>query len=286
MKTIYKLLGLSGILCGSFLSGASVESSVTQMDTAGNSCDVETASFQAGESLTYKVYYNAGPMWITAGEMYFKLQNENYNGKDVYHGIAEAVTYKSFDWVFKVRDKMETWMDVNTLQSTKFTRDVYEGGYTFYRSYDWNRSTNVIKSYYKNRKSGIERTTTMKDVNPCAVDLLSSFYWARSIDFSKYKPGDKIALSLAVDDEEYNLYIRYEGKEEYKTKLGTFNCFKVKPLLVEGAVFHSGEGMTIWVTDDENRIPVRIESKVLVGRITADLKSYAGLKHPFASKVK
>lgn len=253
-------------------------------DQTGN-CGIESQAFESGESLTYKVYYNAGPMWLTGGEIYFKLQNASLNGKEVYHGIGEAVTYKSFDWFFKVRDKFDTYMDPTTLQSYKFSRDIYEGGYTFYRSYDWNRNTNTITSYYHNRKSGQEKTTTIKNVDPCAVDLLSAFYWARTIDYSKYKPGDKIPVSMAVDDKEYDLYIRYEGKEQYKTKLGTFNTFKVKPLLLEGTVFKEGEGMTIWVTDDQNRMPVRIESTLKVGRITADLKSFAGNKYPFTSKV-
>ncbi len=275
-----KLLGCTSIFLASILPGMDPN----YISEASTTCNVETESFQAGESLSYKVYYNAGPMWLSGGEVYFKLQTEQLNGRDVYHALGEGISYKSFDWFFKVRDKMETWMEPSTLQSYKFVRDVSEGGYTFYRSYDWNRTTNTIISYSDNHK-GKKSTITINNVEPCAVDLLSSFYWARSIDFSKYQPGDKIPLTMAVDDEIYNLYIRYEGKEQYKTKLGTFNCMKVKPLLVEGSVFHSGEGMTIWVTDDENRIPVRIESHLLVGRITCDLKSYAGIKHPFTSKV-
>lgn len=202
----------------------------------------------------------------------------------MYHAVSEAVSYASFDWFFRVRDKMETWMQPESLKSEKFLRDVNEGGYTFYRSYDWDRQTNTIVSF-EDRKNGKTKTRTIKNVEPCAVDLLSSFYWARTLNFNNYKPGDKIPVTMAVDDTVYNLYIRYEGREQYKTKLGTFNCLKVKPLLVEGNIFRKGEGMTIWFTDDANRIPVRIESELLVGKITCDLKSYAGTKYPFTSKV-
>jgi len=248
-------------------------------------CVGQKESFQAGESLTYKVFYNAGPMWIGAGEVYFKLNEHEKEGQEVLHAVTEAVSYKSFDWFFKVRDKIETYMDASTLQSYKFSRDVYEGGYEFYRSYDWDRESNVITSF-EDRKNGKTNTEIITDVDPCATDLLSVFYWARTIDFDQYEPGDKIPVSLAADDKVYDLYIRYEGKEEYKTKLGTFSCMKVKPLLVEGKIFRSGEGMTIWFTDDDNRIPVRIESQLLVGRITCDLKAYAGIKYPFTSKTK
>lgn len=268
-------------LLGVGLLSSSPETAIVPADT---SCDIQKESFQAGESLTYKVYYNAGPMWVSAGEIYFKLHDINHQGKQTLYGVSEAVSYKSFDWFFKVRDKLETYMDPETLQSYKFSRDVYEGGYTFYRSYDWDRKTNTIKSF-EDRKDGRTKTETIKNVDPCATDLLSVFYWARTIDFNKYKAGDKIPVSLAADDKVYDLYIRYEGREQYKTKLGTFNCMKVKPLLVEGEVFRAGEGMTIWFTDDDNRIPVRIESQLLVGRITCDLKSYAGVKYPFTAKV-
>lgn len=281
---MYRFITCFTIVFACLYSEGAVESDIIFQSPADN-CGIETRAFDSGESLTYKVYYNAGPMWLSGGEIYFKLQQEMLNGKSVYHGISEAVTYKSFDWFFKIRDKFETWMDESSLQSYKFVRDINEGGYTFYRSYDWNRNTNIITSYYQNRKSGKEKTVTLNNADPCGVDMLSSFYWARTIDFSKYKAGDKIPVTMAVDDKLYNIYIRYEGKEQYKTKLGTFNTFKVKPLLVEGSVLGSGESMTIWVTDDQNRIPVRIESSLKVGRITADLKSFAGAKYPFTSKV-
>lgn len=175
-------------------------------------------------------------------------------------------------------------MNKETLQSYKFSRDVYEGGYTFFRSYDWDREKNIIYSYQDNRK-GKKTNKTITDVDPCGVDLLSTFYWIRTIDFTNLKKGDKIPVKMAIDDEEYDMYVRYDGKEVYETKLGKFNCVKLKPLLVEGKVFDEGEGMTIWVTDDQNRIPVRVESDLLVGRITCDLKSYGGNKFPFTSKV-
>lgn len=280
-KKIFILILCSVLLIGISLS---VVDSRTSNSPENANCNVEMQSFQTGESLTYKVYYNAGPMWISAGEVYFKLQEGKVDNKAMYHAVSEAVSYQTFDWFFKVRDKMETWMDPGTLNSEKFVRDVNEGGYTFFRSYDWNRQTNTIISF-EDRKNGKTKTKTIKNVDPCAVDLLSAFYWARSLNFDNYKPGDKIPVAMAVDDTVYNLYISYLGKEKYKTKLGTFNCMKVKPLLVEGSVFKAGEGMTIWFTDDANRIPVRIESQLLIGRITCDLKAYAGTKYPFTSKV-
>ena len=106
-----------------------------------------------------------------------------------------------------------------------------------------------------------------------------------ALDLTNAKAGDKIPVKMAIDDEEYDMYVRYDGKEKYETKLGTFNCIKLKPLLNKGEIFKEGEGMTLWLTDDDNRIPVRIESDLKVGRITCDLKSYGGNKYLFTSKV-
>ncbi len=254
------------------------------MFPVSESCEIPHMAFQSGESLTYKVYYNWGAVWLSGGEVYFKLTGETFKGYSVLHASGEATSYKSFDWLFKVRDKADTWMNSETLQSYKFTRDVYEGGYTFYRSYDWDRVNNIIYSYQDNRK-GKQVTKTINNVDPCGVDLLSTFYWMRTLDLTNAKAGDKIPVKMAVDDEEYEMYVRYDGKEKYETKLGTFNCIKLKPLLKKGEIFQEGEGMTLWLTDDDNRIPVRIESELKVGRITCDLKSYGGNKYPFTSKV-
>jgi len=279
-----KPLIITAVTFGTLLPGAVEDSAESRVLPASGTCEVPHMAFQSGESLTYKVYYNWGTLWLSGGEVYFKLMEESYKGIPVLHASGEAISYKSFDWFFKVRDKADTWMNKETLQSYKFTRDVYEGGYTFYRSYDWDRVNHVIYSYQDNRK-GKKTTTTIKNVDPCGVDLLSTFYWIRTIDFTGLKKGDKIPVKMAIDDEEYDMYVRFDGKEVYETKLGKFNCVKLKPLLVEGQVFKEGEGMTIWVTDDQNRIPVRVESDLRVGRITCDLKSYGGNKYPFTSKV-
>lgn len=279
-----KTLFITGVAMSTMLQGNHQPTEKWEPVAASGTCEVPHMAFQAGESLVYKVYYNWGAVWLSGGEVNFKLTSEKYKDKDVLHASGEANSYKSFDWLFKVRDRFDTWMNTESLQSYKFTRDIYEGGYTFYRSYDWDRDNNIIYSYHDNRK-GKKGTKTLTDVDPCGVDLLSTFYWMRTIDVNKYKKGDKIPVKAAIDDKQYDLYVRYDGKEEYETKLGKFKCIKLKPLLVEGEVFKEGEGMTIWLTDDENRIPVRIESELLVGRITCDLKSYAGNKYPFTSKI-
>ncbi|MBL0884397.1 MAG: DUF3108 domain-containing protein, partial [Chitinophagaceae bacterium] len=119
----------------------------------------------------------------------------------------------------------------------------------------------------------------------CIQDVLSSIYYARNIDFNKYKPEEKIPFAMFLDNEVYNLYIKYLGKETIKTKYGKFRAIKFKPLLVKGTLFEGGEKMTVWVSDDPNHIPLRIESPIIVGSVKVDMMQYRNLRYPLSSMI-
>ena len=122
-------------------------------------------------------------------------------------------------------------------------------------------------------------------VPECVQDVLSAVYYSRNIDFNKYKAGDRISFSMFLDNEVYEMYIRYLGKETIKTKYGKFKAVKFKPLLIKGTIFEGGEKMTVWVSDDKNHIPVRIESPISVGSVKIDMISYRNLRYPLTSLV-
>ena len=77
--------------------------------------------------------------------------------------------------------------------------------------------------------------------------------------------------------------MRYLGKEEVKTRYGKFRAVKFKAMLLPGTVFKEGENMTIWVSDDANRVPLRIESPIIVGSIKVDMMDYKNLRYPLSS---
>jgi hypothetical protein len=120
-------------------------------------------------------------------------------------------------------------------------------------------------------------------VPECVQDVLSAIYYARNINYARYKRGDKIPFNMFLDGEVHNLYVRYLGTEEIKTRYGTFRAIKFSPLLIKGTIFEGGEKMIVWVTNDANRIPVRIESPIVVGSIKVDMMSYRGLRHPMTA---
>ena len=238
-------------------------------------CNTKNTSFKDGEKLTFKVYYNLNFVWINAGNAYFNAKQEELNGHKVYHITGDGKTAKSYEWVYKVNDKYETYIDKETMLPLKFVRNVNEGGFKI--------NQDVTFDHKKGKAISGSKTY---DMPKCTQDVLSTIYFARNINYNKYHPGDKIPFSMFLDDKVYNLYIKYQGKEKIKTKMGTFNAIKIVPLLIEGTIFNGGEKMTVWVSDDSNHVPLRINSPILVGSIKVDLVDYGKLRNPFSSMLK
>lgn len=237
-------------------------------------CGGKNTSFQNGEHVYYKVYYNLSMIWVSAGEANFYVNEQSYNGHDAYHIIGEGRTIHSYEWFYKVRDKYETYLDAQTMLPLKFLRDVNEGG------------TKILNDVTFNHDRGQAISTNgVYSIPRCTQDILSAIYYARNIDYNKHKPGDKIPFNLFLDDKLYPLYIKYIGKEQVKTKFGTFNAIELSPLLIEGTIFSGGDKMRIWVSDDANHIPLRVESPILIGSIKVDLMGYENLRSPFTSMV-
>jgi hypothetical protein len=161
------------------------------------------------------------------------------------------------------------------MQPLRFVRNVNEGGYKKYQNVTFNKSANTAVT-----------TDGVFKVPACVQDVVSAMYYARNIDFSRLRPEDKIPFSMFLDNEVFNLYIRYLGKEEIKTRYGKFRAIKIKPLLIKGTIFEGGEDMTVWVSDDLNHIPVRVESPIVVGKVKIDMMSYNNLRHPLSSLLK
>jgi hypothetical protein len=157
----------------------------------------------------------------------------------------------------------------------KFVRDVNEGGYKKYQNVSFNKTANTAIT-----NDGLFKVPT------CVQDVVSAVFYARNIDFTKLRPNDRIAFDMFLDNEVFNMYIRYLGKETIKTKYGKFRAIKFKPLLIKGTIFEGGEQMVVWITDDENHIPVRIESPISVGKVKIDMMSHENLRYPLTSLIR
>jgi len=235
-------------------------------------CQVRNSTTQNGEVISYTVYYSAAGIYVNAGSASFSNKLEKLNGKTVYHMTGAGNSNSRYDWIYKVRDVYESYIDTATMQPLKFVRNVHEGKTKKYESISFNRSTNTVIT-----DSGL------KKVPACIQDVLSTIYFARNIDFSKYKVNDKIPYTMFLENEAHELFIRYLGKESIKTTYGKFNSIKFKAMLVEGTMFSGGENMTVWVSDDANRVPVRTQSPILIGNIKVDMSGYKNLRYPLSA---
>lgn len=238
-------------------------------------CGIRNISFKVDEEVTLTVYYAVAGIYVNAGNATFTSKIEEINNRPVYHITGEGKTNPSYDWIYKVRDKYETYIDTATMQPLKFVRNVNEGGYKKYQNITFNKTANTAIA-----------TDGVFKVPACVQDVVSAMYYARNIDFSQLRPDDKIPFSMFLDNQIYNMYIRYAGKEEIKTKYGKFRTIKIKPLLLKGQIFEGGENMTVWVSDDLNHIPVRVESPLVVGKVKIDMMSYSNLRYPLTSLLK
>jgi hypothetical protein len=242
-------------------------------------------AFQAGETITYEISYNWGPIWVKAGLVTFSVENDKYLGKEAMYLKSTGKTYASYDLLFKVRDYYESWINPETFQPYEFRRNIYEGGYKLINTLRFDYPSQKIISNTKSNNNP-QRTDTLKML-PVFYDMLSSVYFTRTIDLANLKTDVKTPVWVVIDDAFFAVQIRSLGKEILKTKDGIkYRCVKIAAKMVEGTIFRGEEDVLIWVTDDENKIPVYIEAKIIVGTVKAHLTATKGLKNPVTSLVK
>ena len=237
-------------------------------------CGLKNIAFKDGEAVTMKVYYATLGMYVAAGEATFTVTNEKYNGRQTYHCVGVGKSYSFFDNFYKVRDRYESYIDTVTMLPVKFLRNVNENGTKIYNNVTFNHTAGTAVS-----------TKGVFKIPACVQDVVSAMYYARNINFDKYKAGDKIPFDMYLDDEVFHLYLRYVGKEIIKTRYGKFRSIKFKPLLVKGTMFKGGENMEVWISDDPNHLLLRVESPIVVGSIKVDMMGYKNLKYPLKSLI-
>ncbi|MCK9616621.1 MAG: DUF3108 domain-containing protein [Lentimicrobiaceae bacterium] len=239
---------------------------------------VKNDAFKRGEKFTFRVYYDSFITGkVTAGSATLEVtqtQKPFYN-RNTYHVVGVGKSAKFFDWFFKVNDRFETYFDEESFAPYYFVRRTREGGYTIDDDVYFRHLNNTARS--------------RKNITPVPVnvqDILSAYYFARTLDISNLSPGDYIKIPFFLDDTTYVSAIQYVGKEIVKTSLGKFRCLKLKPMVATGEVFSNPYPMTLWISDDKNRIPILGQSAVVVGNVKMELINFSGLSNPFTSKIK
>ena len=229
-------------------------------------------AFREGEKLTFDVKYG----FVTAGIATFEIPKiKKISGRDAYHVTFEVNTVSTFDAFFKVRDRYETYIDVEGIFPWRFEQHIREGSFS-----------RDFSAFFDQRKGKAKTTKGEYEIPKYVNDIVSAFFYARTLDYSKLKVGDKIPLKNFYKDKVYDLDVVYHGKETIEVEAGKFECIMVEPLVQEGGLFKSEGSIMLWMTNDEAKMPVRVKTKVVVGAIDADLTSYKGVYGKLTSKKK
>ncbi|MFO7940288.1 MAG: DUF3108 domain-containing protein [Bacteroidales bacterium] len=241
-------------------------------------------SYQAGEHIQYRAVYNWGVLWLNAGTVDFYVSDTTFKGEKALKFESIGRSYPSYDWFFKVRDTFISIVPHSSSQPLFFTRKTSEGGYKVNNWVDYNYSDKelVAKTENSDKKASIDTIPMLNDV----YDVISGVYRTRNISFERCRINDTIPISMIIDGVVEKLYLRYLGREVLKTRDGrSFRTIKFSSLLVKGTIFKGGEDLTVWVTDDRNRIPIMVEAKILVGNVKALFVDAKGLKYPMEAEI-
>lgn len=241
--------------------------------TQGSFSQTESA-FDTGEWFKFRMSYSG---WMKAGNATLQIKDDIINEKSVYHVVGKGWTTGAIKWFFKVKDRYESYFDKQTGLPYKFIRDINEGGYTKKLEIDFDQTNQ--KAYINDKK---HKKTFIIDTKPNIQDMVSAYYYLRNkIDVSMLKPGDEIRTDMFFDKENYGFKLKYLGKEVIRTKFGKVRTLKFRPYVMAGRVFKEEESLTLWVSNDKNRIPLRIKADLAIGSLRADLEAFKGLKHSF-----
>ena len=259
-------------------SKASLSPSVEVIDP----CKSDNQSYQGGEELVYKIYYNWNFVWLPAGEVVFKVSETLHD----YHVVAVGKTYSSYEWFYKVDDVYRTRIDKTTHLPSVFEREIHEGSFRWYNRIEFDQQEGRARSLDGPNRQ--EAKWTSAPIPGCMHDMMSIIYQLRTVSFSDLRKGSSFPIQVYLDGKAYTLDVLYGGPvgNQVIKSLGVFNTLKFSPAVVEGHQFNEGTRIDVWVGNDANRVPLLIESPVSVGSIKAVLKSYKGLRHPLASRCK
>lgn len=231
---------------------------------------LDNHAFKEGEKLTFDVKYG----FVTAGIATMEIPEiKKISGRNAYHVTFEVNTVPSFDWVYKVRDRYETYLDVEGIFPWRFEQHIREGSYS-----------RDFSAFFDQRKGKAKTSEGEYDLPRYTHDIVSALYFARTLDYSNMKVDDRIHLQNFYKDKVYDLDVKYLGRETISVEAGKFDCIIVEPLVKEGGLFKSEGSIVVWLTNDALKIPIKVKTKVVIGSIDAELTKYEGVAGKLTSK--
>jgi len=212
--------------------------------------------FRIGETFKYSVNWGN----INAGSATMKIEDIiEYQGHEVYQVIVEAKSNKFFSVFYRVRDKLESLIDVKGLFSRRYWTKQDEGNKKRERKYEFDQENNIVnykdKTYYI--RYGIQ-------------DEVSAIFHVRTLDL---QVGTPVYVDIFAKRKNWQVKCNVLRTEKIKVPAGKFDTILVEPELRFDGVMKKGK-VKVWFTNDERRIPVQVKSKIVIGAITMKLESY------------
>mgnify|MGYP002134635895 CR=1 FL=1 len=235
-----------------------------------------TPAFDVGEWFKFRIHYG----FVTAGYATLEVKEATRNNKKVFHAIGRGYTTGVSKMFFKVEDNYESYFDKVTGKPYQYVRKIDEGGYTKDQEgfFNQDRNTILVKDYKNKTEKSFNTPENIQDI-------VSTFYYLRNHpNVDRLKVGESIAIDMFFDDETTKFKLKYIGKEDLDTKFGTVPCMIFRPYVQAGRVFKEEESLTVWISDDDNKLPIRIKASLAVGSIKADLEAFKGLNNSFTIK--
>ncbi len=242
---------------------------------------VNNTAFAAGEKLTYRIYYHSALTGsVTAGKAVFEVSAESrkISGRETHHIVVDGSTQGAFNFFYKVKDRFESFVDIESLLPLLFLRRINEDGYIRNQDQVYDHVNRVVHF-----KDNLQGTQSKIPVPAGTHDILSAIYYLRNADVFAQEEGNTVKLRYVFADSLYTSQIRIAGYETVQTGIGKVSCIKVQPQVLTGSVFSEQYPLTVWVSNDKNRLPVMARSEILVGSVRMELVSWSGLKNPFSA---
>lgn len=233
--------------------------------------DRQQPAYQVGEFLHYRIHYG----FLNAGYANLSLGEDSIGGSAYIHAVGYGYSTGLVRLFFKVKDYYDTYIDPHTALPRRFIRNIDEGGYTKHVVIDFDQQGR--KAFVRDVK---KNTTQSFSLQTEVQDMLSAFYFLRNIKPDRLVDGSQVKLNVFLDKQSFPFRLSVLGSDWIKTKFGRIRCLKIRPSVQDGRIFKDQEGVTVWVSQDQNHIPIRIEARLAVGSLSADLRAYKKLRHP------
>ena len=230
-------------------------------------------AFQGGEWFRFRIHYGI----FNASFATLSVKDTIYQGKAAHHASGVGRTTGLARLFFRVDDYYDSIFEQDIVRPLYFIRNINEGGYTKHVTIEFDHRQRVCT--VNNLKTS---ASDVVPIEPNVQDLISAFYFLRNhFDLNDIQIGEFAAINIFYDLSNFVFKFKFLGKEKLNTKFGVVSCLKFRPYVESGRVFSKEEGLTLWISDDENKIPMRLTADLRVGSIDADLDAFRGLKHPF-----